>query len=329
MPQDDVALLTQGEDGTVVRSNGKITPIADAPLSQDIAQEIENVNREVRETSGVSNYERGGSEKAVYSAAAAKIIDAASSIRVEERRDEVAKAIGTGARVLYNILRSTVKRDWPEMRFLFNVDITTMQRPDDEGKRAQLIQLEQIAQPFPNFNANNWLQDISLAFLKPPQRYINPPQPPQPSPEAQKAQVEIQVMQAKAQTDMQSAQMDLNIKQQLAQLQIQQQQMKLQFEVVEAQLRMQEQKQKLVAGAQKTQNDVAEAVLDAAQSQQDLRHKEVAHRQETIHAAVSHKQKMAQAKATQSQQAAQAAAKKKSMSQPPAAPRALKPPPEG
>lgn len=247
---DDVNSLREGEDGTVIRSNGTVTPIADAPLSQDVYQEIGMIMTEVKEVTGISAYQRGGSESGVYSATAAKIIDANANIRVEERRDEVAKSIAHGARVLYNVMRET--KGWPEMEFNITVDVSTMQRPDDEGKRNQLIQFGQIGGQMPEFKRANWLRDLSVTFHKPPEQYamtdeeIQQAQANQPpDPEAQKAQMEMQLLQQKAQMDMQKAQMDLQMKQQEAQIELQKAQMEMELKRQEMEMKLQLEREKL------------------------------------------------------------------------------------
>ena len=235
MADDDKNALERGEDGTVVRASVQPQPIADAPLPNDVTNEIGMIQSEVKETSGISAYQRGGSEKNVYSATEAKIIDSAANIRVEERRGVVADAIAMGAQILYRIMME--ENQWPDLSFKFTVDITTMLRPDDEGRRQQLIQMGEILMKSPRFREDQWIKDVALAFNKPPEQYLLSDQEFQqkmqnqpPDPEQVKAQMEQQALQMKMQIDQQKAQAELQIAQQKAQIELQLAQQKMQFE---------------------------------------------------------------------------------------------------
>ena len=264
--QDDVDSLVRGDDGTVVRTDKPIVPIADAPLSSDLYNEIEAIWKESQEVSGISAYQRGSSESGVYSATAAKIIDAASNVRVEFHRDRVKKAIERGSRILYKLLQGLYK--WPQIEFNYNVDLSTMQRPDDEGRRQQLIQFASVAKEFPEFKRPAWLQDFSLAFMKPPQQYTYSPQEmqqmQQPDPNQQKAQMEMQIMQAQAQMDMQSKQADLQLKQQEAQLEIQMKRTEMQMSIMEMQEKFKLEQAKIALEREKMSMEMQAKREDAA-----------------------------------------------------------------
>lgn len=255
--QDDVDGLIRGDDGTVVRTDKPIVPIADAPLSSDIYNEIQAIWKESQEVSGISAYQRGSNESAVYSATAAKIIDAASNIRVEFHRDRVKKAIEKGARILYKILAKLY--NWPRLDFNFTVDVSTMQRPDDEGRRQQLLQFAQVAKEFPEFKHEAWLQDFSLAFMKPPQQYLynaqEMQQRQQPDPAIQKAQMEMQIMQAQAQMEMQKMQMEIQIRQQEAQIEMMEKKAEFQMKMMEMQAKMKMEQEKMAMDREKLAMD--------------------------------------------------------------------------
>jgi hypothetical protein len=275
MSKDDVAALVQGDDGTVVRANNEIQPIEDAPLPGDISKEIDMIYYESREVTGISAYQRGGSEAGVYTATEANMINASSNIRVEERRMELADAVAQGAKILYNILRPS--KGWPQIPFDFTVDITTMRRPDDEQKRADLLQFGQVAAPFPEFRRDGWLQDVAIAFQKAPQQYLYSPEEIQqmqqnqpPDPNQVKAQMEQQKMQMQMQIEQQKAQMELQ--QMQAELQMQQQKMQMELQQMQAELEMKREEMQMEREqmAYKHSAEVAKVNLDQQKAQMDL-----------------------------------------------------------
>ena len=241
MPKDDLDKLTEGEDGTVVVSNHEVHVIQDAPLSIDLEKEYGMIMNEAKYVTGISAYEKGQGESAVYSAEAAHIIDNASNIRIDERRDEVANMISSGSRILYNIIKES--QGWPQMAFNFNVDVGTMQRPDDTGRRQELIQLGQILGKFPGFNVPAYLKDVALAFCKPPNQYLMTPQQQQeaaqqqgPNPEQQKLQIQQQQAQAQIQMAQQKMQLDAQAQQQDQQFKAQQMQADMEMQKIKGQI---------------------------------------------------------------------------------------------
>ncbi len=242
--EDDKTALTRGSDGTVVTCPEKPSPIEDAPMPGDVSQELGFIYQEAREVSGISAYQRGGSEQGVYTATEANAITSASNIRVESRRLEVADAISKGAKLLYDILRPS--RNWPLMPFQFTVDISTMKRPDDNEKRADMIQAGSILKDLPGFKPEGYVNDLTLAFGKPPGQWTMTPEEMQqaaanqpPDPQILKAQLDMQAQQQKAQLDAQSKAADIEIQEKKAGLEAQIEIKKLEIEMEKAKLELQ------------------------------------------------------------------------------------------
>jgi len=249
MAKDDKEKLTMGDDGTVVTSREPVDVIADAPLQADILSEIGMVMSEAKEVSCVSAYQRGGSEPGVYTATEANMIGQAHNIRVEERRQEVADAISTGARILYNVMKEY--KGWPPIPFQFTVDISTMRRPDDTEKRSDLMQFGQVAIQMPEFKRVDWLRDVALAFNKPPEQYVltaeevaqmQQQQPPDPA--VMKAQADIQAKQQEMQLTMAMKQQEMQMKQEemRLQLEVKKAEAEIEMQMMQAKLAMEQQK---------------------------------------------------------------------------------------
>lgn len=263
MTKDDKEKLTMGDDGTVVTSREPVDVIADAPLQADIINEIGMVLSEAKEVSGVSAYQRGGSEPGVYTATEANMIGQAHNIRVEERRQEVADAISTGARILYNVVKEY--KQWPPIPFQFTVDISTMRRPDDTEKRADLMQFGQVAFQMPEFKRADWLRDVALAFGKPPEQYVmteeevaqmQQNQPPDPA--MVKAQADMQIKQQEAQMK----QMEMQMKQEEMRLQLELKQAEAQIEMQMMQAKMAMEREKLNMEREKMALNQQQAVMN-------------------------------------------------------------------
>lgn len=300
----DEQSLTEGEDGTVVRSKEPIEPIADAPLSVDLHKEIEYAINELKEVTGIGAYQRGGNESAVYSATAAKIIDNAANIKIEERRDAMKEALQTGAKLLYQMMKKT--KSWPDREFKFLIDITTMQRPDDEGRRQQLIMMGQMMEKFPQFNVDNWLKDLSLAFMKMPNQYLKSPQQMQqeqqdapPPPEVMKAQIEMQALQQKMQMDAQKAQMDMEVAKQEAMIQIESMKQEMNLKLQEMNMKIQFEREKMGMEREKIrmgiQQKQVEGAVDMQQQQNEMEMGEQEHRMNMSHSEDQHRMNMSQA----------------------------------
>lgn len=263
MTKDDKEKLTMGDDGTVVTSREPVDVIADAPLQADIINEIGMVLSEAKEVSGVSAYQRGGSEPGVYTATEANMIGQAHNIRVEERRQEVADAISTGARILYNVVKEY--KQWPPIPFQFTVDISTMRRPDDTEKRADLMQFGQVAFQMPEFKRADWLRDVALAFGKPPEQYVmteeevaqmQQNQPPDPA--MMKAQADMQIKQQEAQMK----QMEMQMKQEEMRLQLELKRAEAQIEMQMMQAKMAMEREKLNMEREKMALNHQQAVMN-------------------------------------------------------------------
>lgn len=263
MTKDDKEKLTMGDDGTVVTSREPVDVIADAPLQAGIINEIGMVLSEAKEVSGVSAYQRGGSEPGVYTATEANMIGQAHNIRVEERRQEVADAISTGARILYNVVKEY--KQWPPIPFQFTVDISTMRRPDDTEKRADLMKFGQVAFQMPEFKRADWLRDVALAFGKPPEQYVmteeevaqmQQNQPPDPA--MMKAQADMQIKQQEAQMK----QMEMQMKQEEMRLQLELKQAEAQIEMQMMQAKMAMEREKMNMDREKMAMDQQSAAMN-------------------------------------------------------------------
>jgi len=133
------------------------------------------------------------------------------------------------------------------------------------------------------------------------QQKLSQPQQPQPSPEQQKMQAEMQMMQQKAQIEAQSAQQELQVKQQLGELELavaakkaegeaSVAEQKIQIEQIRAQQKMQQDANKNRMDMQKAEVQTAiqtrqaemQAMIAAQAGQQKLRHDRAAHQQKMM-----------------------------------------------
>lgn len=297
-PDDSVEALRKGDDGTVVRSNQPIDVIADANLSVDVYREYEMIWNELKEVTGISAYQRGSSESGVYSATAARMMDAAAGMRVEEKRGILARAIARGAKIFYSIYGPLTTPKWPNYPFLFNTDVSSMQRPDDEGKRAQLIQFGQIAREFPEFRADAWLRDVAMAFYKQPHSYLLTPEEMQQKQQQGDPKLEMEI--ARMQMELQKSQMQLELQAQKNQIQMQQ-----------AQLKLAAAQNKAQTNAQIGQTKVATAAIGAEQADAMARLVVSGEKSKTDTAAIKAEEADAKARIGVASAATQAAAKQK------------------
>lgn len=219
MSKDDQNALKYGGDGTVLVSRDDVQVIADAPMAGDVSKEIEMIKSEIQEITGIDAYKKSQGQKGVYTATEAQMIGSASDIQVGERKARIAEAFSHTGKILYMLMREQM--GWPPLQFNFEVEMSSMSRPDDSQKRQDLIALAQNAQNFPEFKASAYLKDLAISLGKNPETYLKSPQEmqqQQPSPEQIKAQMDMQIAQQKAQMDMQMKQMEAQMKQQEMQL---------------------------------------------------------------------------------------------------------------
>ncbi len=148
------------------------------------------------------------------------------------------------------------------------------------------------------------------------QKLIAKPQPPQPSPEEQKAQAEIQVIQQKAQADQQKNQMDLMAKQKEIELKAQMAELEAKVKQMELAFKQTEQAMKMQGMQQEHQMNMVHQVnqqhMDTQKQQADLEMQKVSQQQSLQHADENHQQAMKQQKqqAAMKPQGGTAAAKK-------------------
>ena len=146
----------------------------------------------------------------------------------------VAECIAVGAGIIYDFMKA--QYDWPDDDYNFFTDISTMQRPDDEGRRQQLMQLGQVMAQSPDFNQKAWLADVAKSFHKPAEQYLNmePPQPPPPDPQVEVLQMKMELEKMKVQAEQQKMQMEVQMKQ----MELETLQLKINMEKAKSEMRL-------------------------------------------------------------------------------------------
>jgi len=140
------------------------------------------------------------------------------------------------------------------------------------------------------------------------QKQKEPPEPPQPTPEEQKAKLDMETAQQKAQLDTQKAQQDMALKEKLGEMQIQMKQMELQMKEQEMMLDLQMKKMDMAMEQQKANMDMnlkrEQMALDLESAEQAQEVQTIQHAQSLEFSQQNHEQQL-------KQQKAQAAAKPK------------------
>lgn len=89
-----IEALEKGGDGTMVPTDAEdvraaITPIMDAPLSNDVYIAEKNIKEDITNIGGITDYQRGSQAQGAKTATEASIVESQSRFRTEERLDTV------------------------------------------------------------------------------------------------------------------------------------------------------------------------------------------------------------------------------------------------
>jgi len=287
--------------GGIIRTRriGSVAPVPNQPIGQFVFPMIEYMDSLREWRTGVTRQGQGLDPNALQNIGERAVLDAQSAARAKTKL--IARIFAeTGIKEMFWLLHATIRQnaseaetvklrgnwlkvdpqEWRQRDDLtINVGLGTGSKEQEIAILRELMGIQVNAMKMPETNLagppqiyNTVKQMIRKAGFNSPDPFITdptkmPPKPPQPKPEEQKMQAEMQMAQQKAQADMGMKQADMQMRQQQAQQDAQMQQQKA---AQDAAL----QREKFLLDAQLQREKVAsDAALKREQNQMELQMK--------------------------------------------------------